>query len=86
MFNCRLLFYQGLRPKGYSNKPIFACLSALIYQHTLILHTLCLELHFKMSSLFDQSVKLKGYSNEPVFASLSALIYQHTLISLALSL
>jgi hypothetical protein len=28
--------------KGYSNEPVFASLSALIYQHTLILYSLCL--------------------------------------------
>ncbi len=30
------LFDQGVKLKGYSNEPVFASLSALIYQHTLI--------------------------------------------------
>ncbi len=65
---------------------MFASLSALIYQHTLISLALCLLSCFQISSLFDQGVKLRGYSNEPLFASLSALIYQPTLISFALCL
>ncbi len=36
------LFDQGVKLKGYSNEPVFASLSALIYQHTLISLALCL--------------------------------------------
>jgi hypothetical protein len=34
------LFDQGVKLKGYSNEPVFASLSALIYQHTLISRSL----------------------------------------------
>jgi hypothetical protein len=36
------LLDQGMKLKGYSNEPVFASLSALIYQHTLISLSLCL--------------------------------------------
>ncbi len=36
------LFDQGVKLKGYSNKPVFASLSALIHKFSLILRSLCL--------------------------------------------
>ncbi len=41
------LFDQGVKLKGYSNEPVFASLSSLIYQYTLILHSFACNAGFK---------------------------------------